>query len=663
MTQLVMQRVLHPRALPIIAGIFAEGLRPVPPLAPSVWASRNLVIADGPRAGSRWDLDLTPYVAPIIDLLGPDSDVNEVYCRKSAQTGLTEGAIALCGSYIDRAPCRIGYALQTIDALREFNREKLVPSIDQTPALRRKVRAQTSRSATGSSERSKRFAGGSLSLINGNSAQDLRSRTLKIGVADEVDAWPQDFGDEGDPIDLYKARFISFHATGDWRLFGLSTPTLQGASRIDALFKNGDQRFWHIRCPQCGQRIVLEFKHLKFKRRPPYEAHYVAQCCGRPIEHHEKADLVRAGEFVATNSDGRYPSFHVDALISLLTTWDKIAEHWWDAQGDERRLRNFFNLWLGLPYEVRGDAPDYVRLVERGEDYTEGHIPSRGLLLTIGADVQHSGIWYEAVAFAPNGESWSVRHEFLEGDTTDPERGAFAKLALVYEHRWPDAFGGSRRADGLAVDAGDGGRFNQVLAWCRGRPNTFAVKGVPGWTAPAIGTASTVDINLAGRKIPNGATLWPVGTWSLKAIWYANLRKDGRRAGQELDPPGYVHFHRGNDERYCRQVTSEYLATAVVRGRSTRVWRENGPNHLLDCRVYAMAIAEYFGLSRLTEAQWTEIARHRGFNDESIASDLFAPEPLKIAAAVEAREPPPAVQPADDRSSLFDRVTDWWDRR
>jgi phage terminase large subunit GpA-like protein len=657
-----MQLARHPRALPLIAGIFAAVLEPVPPIAPSAWAAEHLVIADGPRAGAKWDPALTPYVAPIIDLLGPDSEANLVVCRKSAQTGLTEGGIALAGSYIDRAPCRIGWVWQSLDAISEFNRDKLLPSIEQTPVLKKKVRPQTSRSATGSNERNKRFDGGSLSLINGNSAKDLRSRTLKVGIADECDGWPHDFGDEGDPWDLLKGRFISFHATRDWRLFALSTPKVLGSSRIDTLYKAGDQRRWHVRCPQCDTKIVFEFKNLKFERKPPYKAHYVAQCCGRPIEHHEKASLVRAGEFIATNAEGLYPSFHVDALISLLTTWDMIADAWWSAQGDERNLRTFYNLWLGLPYEVRGDAPDHVRLLERREDYREGVVPARGLIFTIGADVQHSGIWYEAVAFAPNGESWTVRHEFLEGETTDPVGGAFAKLTAIYDRDWPDAFGGTRKPDAFLVDAGDGGRANQVYAWTRGRPRTFAIKGVPGWTAPAIGLPSQVDVNIDGRKIAKGAMLWPVGTWSLKAIWYANLRKLGRRAGQEIDPPGYVHFHEGIDERYCRMVTSESLATSVVKGRSVRIWKENGPNHLLDCRVYAMAGAEYLGLSRLTEAEWIEIARHRGFSAKQIETDLFAPDPLKIAAAAEIK-PQPAPEGAAPAPARFDRASDWWGRR
>lgn len=660
-----------PKALPIIAGIFAALLEPSAPITPSAWAAQNLMVADGPRAGGRWDPTLSPYVGPIIDRFGPDGTATFGACRKSSQTGLTEGALALSLSFVDRAPCRIGYAVQTIEALQEFNKEKLAPAIALTPAIRKKVAPQTSRSG-GSNERTKRYPGGSLSLINGNSAADLKSRTLKIGIADEVDTWPDELGDDGDPLDLFKARFIAFHATGDWRLFVLSTPQLLGASRIDALFKAGDQQFWHVPCPGCGTKIVLEFKHLKFNRKPPYAAHYVAQCCGRPIEHHEKPSLVRAGEFIATNPDGLYPSWHVDALISQVTTWDKMAETWWAAQGDEKKLKVFYNTWLGLPFEIRGDAPDHIRLLERRGGYPAGQIPPRGLLLTGGADVQHTGIWVETVAYAPNGESWTIHHEFLEGDTTDSERGAFAKLTAFYDKKFPDAFDRLREIDALAVDAGDGGRFNQVLAWCRGRPRCFAIKGMPGWTHPAIGTPTTVDLSINGRKIPGGATLWPVGTWSLKSTWYSNLRKQGRSAGQEIDPPGYCHFHGDTDERYFRQMTSEYLGNATVRGRNIRIWKETGPNHLLDCRVYAMAMAEMMGLSRMTEAQWAELARHRGMPLDAISTDLFAPDPVRVAAAVDAaaaaapvapREPDPTPAPAQQHSLFGDRVGEWWGRR
>lgn len=636
-----------PKALPVIAGVLASILAVPEPMVPSAWAEQNLVVPDGPRAGSRWDRALTPYVPEMIDVLGPETGHNFAAVRKSAQSGISIAAIALAGAYIDRAPCRIGYALPTIDAIQEFNREKLGPAIEQTRALRARVKPQTSRSATGSTTTSKRFPGGSLVLLNANSAADLRLKTLKVGIGDEVDEWADDLDGQGDPFDLYMGRFIAFHATGDWRFLSLSTPTLAGVSRIDGQFKAGDQRLWHVSCPGCGTEIAFEFKNLKFKRRPPYEAHYVAQCCGTIIEHHEKATLVRAGRFKPTNPEGLHPSFHVDALISLLTTWDKIAEAWWKAHGDERKEKAFWNLWLGLPYEIRGDAPDWERLMERREqDLEEGHIPPLGLLLVAGVDVQHSGLWVEVVAFAPDRQSWSITARWLEGETTDIRSGAWPKLDALYQEEFTDAFGGGRRIDAMAVDAGDGGRANQVYAWTRLRPKTFAIQGLQGWTRPAIGTPTRVDVTVSGRKKRRGATLWPIGIWSLKADLYADLRKSGAAAGAEADPPGYCHFGMHNDENYFKQLTAEHLADETFRGRTRKVWKQSRPdNHLHDCRIYAMAMADYLGLRRKTVDQWAALAAERGVPAKLREPDLLSPAP----AAAPVSKPATARQkPAGD---------------
>ncbi|NDV87983.1 terminase [Aurantimonas aggregata] len=509
----------HPRALALIAGIFAGMLAPVAPMTPSAWAKEHLVVPDGPRAGSRWDLSLTPYVPEIIDALGPDSPHNMVAVRKSVQTGISVAGIALVGSYIDRAPCRIGYAVPRADDLAEFNREKLGPVIEQTKPLKAKVRSQIGRSGQGSTQSSKRFPGGSLALLNAGAAADLRSKTLKVGIADEVDEWEFDLDGQGDALDLYLGRFTAFHATADWRFLALSTPTLAKTSRINDLFEKGDQRFWHIACPGCSTEIILTYEHLKHDVRPPYRAFYAAPCCGRPIEHHEKASLVRAGRFIATNPDGLYPSFHVDALISQLTTWDMVAAKAVAAQGDERKEKTFYNLWLGLPYEMRGNAPEWERLMERREaGLKRGVVPGEGLIFVAGDDVQHNGIVVEAVAFSEDRQSWSIDAEFLDGTTDDPKAGAWLKLEEFRSRTFRDVFGQDRRIEALAVDAGDGGRTTQVLEWCRQHAGAFAIRGVHGRGVPAIGLPAKKSVTRGGKRQRYGSTMaWPVGTWGLKS--------------------------------------------------------------------------------------------------------------------------------------------------
>ena len=664
------------KALPIVAGALAAVLTPPEPIVPSAWAKDHLYVPDGPRASERWDPSLTPYVAEIIDLLGPDSPHNRVVVRKSAQTGLSIAGLAWLGSLIDGAPANMAYVLPTDEARNDFNSEKLTPTIEHTSALNKKIRKQLSRSGDGSTAKKKKFPGGTLNLLNANSAPDLRSKTLKYAVADEVDEWPDDLEGQGDPWELFEGRFISFHASADWKIFEISTPTIKGSSRIDADFEVGDQRFLFCKCPHCGARIRLLFENLRYNPKPPYQAHYVCQESGCIIEPHEKPAMLRGAKFKATNvEEGLYPSFHVDALTSQLTTWDKIAEKFVQAKGDPRKEKTFWNIWLGLAYEMRGDAPDFERLMERREEYAEGVIPPRGLLLTAGCDVQHTGIWAEVIAFAPDKQSWTVTARWLEGDTTDANGGAFLLLAALYDEWFSDSFGGQRQLDAMAIDAGDGGRANQVYTFVRSRPRAYAIKGLPGWTTPAIGTPSKVDIRIGGKKKRRGATLWPVGTWSLKAEFYTNLRKVGMSGGQEFDPPGYCHFGAFLGINFFKQITAEYLTDELHRGRRRKVWKESGENHLLDCRIYGMAMADHLGLHRKTETDWLMLAKERGVPEELRNPDLLSPLSVRLeamAAASAKQGPAPASAPsgtendqppAPDRSSKREARRNKWKRR
>ena len=97
--------------------------------------------------------------------------------------------------------------------------------------------------------------------------------------------------------------------------------------------------------------------------------------------------------------------------------------------------------------------------------------------------------------------------------------------------------------DALGVDSGY--RAHVVYAWTRahqrihpdtGRESVLALKGMDGWGKPAIGIPSLVDIDLDGRKVKKGARVWSIGTWPLKAAFYADVRKEGIKAGADADP-------------------------------------------------------------------------------------------------------------------------------
>jgi phage terminase large subunit GpA-like protein len=450
---------------------------------------------------------------------------------------------------------------------------------------------------------------------------------------------------------------MAFLNQGDWKKVDVSTPTIKGGSKIERRFEAGDQRRWRVPCPHCDEEFSFEFSGLRYKETFPFEAHYVAPCCGSILEEVEKRDLLRRGRWVPTATrPGAFPSYHFDALSSPFVPWDAIAAERVAAGDDQTRLRTFENLWLGIPHEMRGDSPDTeILMLRRESGLQRGHIPPNGLLLVGSADVQGAGIWYEVVAFSRTRESWVIDAGFIDGSTEHPDGDAFQALReRVLDRDWPDAFGRTRKLDAFGVDSGY--RAQQVYSFTRanqrfnpmtkGAHVVLAVKGRDGWDRPAIGMPTDVDIDFAGRRVRAGAKVRNVGTFGLKAAFYDDLRKEGRRAGKPSDPEGYCHFPDWIDVSYFKQLTGEYIDEQTYRGRTKQVWRQRyKDNHFLDIRVYNLALLSYLGFDKMTADDWAELAKLRGV-PEGETLPLWAP-PAMTAAPLPAeakRETAPASE-------------------
>ena len=110
--------------------------RPYTPL--SVWASENIIVKDGPYAGSRFRLDVNPYLAGIMDTWS-DPQVEETDICGSAQTGKTSilhCAIAYC---VDMRPGPRMLAMQDDDTISKVMTAKLLPLLKASPAIRGKL--------------------------------------------------------------------------------------------------------------------------------------------------------------------------------------------------------------------------------------------------------------------------------------------------------------------------------------------------------------------------------------------------------------------------------------------------------------------------------------------------------------------------------------------
>jgi phage terminase large subunit GpA-like protein len=656
----------HPGALRAVASGLARSSRPVKPVPFSRWLGDNIVLVDGPRKGELWTAADAPYLIEIADCLSQEHPCNLVTVRKSQQTGVSILALAWMLYVAENCPDNALYGVPGIDALQDMNSAKLQPLIDRWQEKTGKgvISPVKDRSGSGSRAYEKKFAGGSIFLGNANSVMDFSGKTARFGVKDEVSKW-EALANGADPENLFFGRFTAFRRQKTYKILELSTPELDsgdalgegpGHCRIDRSFRHSDQRFWHVRCAECRTEQVQVFENLIIDRASPHKT--VMRCvkCSHHISEMERVQAVRLGRYIPTFADpDRHPGFHVDAFMSLMMSYEAIAEDFitYDAKG-EAGAKDFSNLVRALPYAMKGNAPDHKRLMERREAYTPLAIPAGGLIFVAGVDVQSYGIYVEGVVFGEDRQSWNVFAELLEGATDNPQAGAWALLDAFCQQEFPDAHGVLRRLDAIAVDSGY--RTNQVLEWCRRRSGAYAIKGMPGRGVAAISPPVRKSVTRSGKRKRYGSAMaWPVGTWSLKAEFYGNLHKTGLIAGEAADPPGYCHFHADLGEEYFQQITSEYFVQKLVKGKLHEEWmKRREHNHWLDCRIYAMAIAEHLGLSRMSKDDW---ARLRETYEPGPDVDLLAPAPV---AAVMAR----ASQPmAPQKSDVADATENRWKKR
>lgn len=644
----------HPGALRLVAQALSDAIRPKPPVSFREWLPKNIVLVDGPKKGEFWSLDDAPYLGEIADCLSPEHPCNLVTVRKSQQTGVSILALAWALFIAETVPDNTIYGLPSIDFLQDMNSQKLQPLIDawQEAAKKQVIFPAVSRSGAGSTIYEKRFAGGSLMLANANVATDLSGKTTRFGVKDEVSKW-QTHPNGDDPETLFFGRFTAFRRSKSYKIFELSTPEIDtgdelgdapGHCRIDRSFKRSDQRFWNIACVECGFEFKQVFDGLQIDRLHPHKSWYACPGCGHEITETERVVAVRRGRFVAAAAGpDRHPGFHVDAFDSLMMSYEAIAEDVLNHSkpgglGD----KGISNLVLGLPAKEKGNAPEHERLMERREDFAELAVPANGLIVAAGADVQHSGIWLVVVAFGEDRQSWVLGVRFFEGATDNASDGAWTQLDQFFRKPLADAFGRERKIEALAVDGGDGGRTNQVLEWCRRRPNAFAVKGVGGRGVPAISVPSKKSVTKRGkRKRFGSAMMWPVGTWGLKAELYSNLHKPGLAAGEPADPPGYVHFGLFLPKEYFLQLTAESFVAEIVKGRFKEEWKPlRRENHCLDAHVYAMAMAEMLGLSTRRPEEWAALRAQITPAEEPDLLSIAKAPPAPAAVVTSNEEPP-----------------------
>ena len=292
------------------------GLKPDPLLTVSEWADRYRTLSSRAAAEpGRYRTRRTPYMKDIMDALSPGHPAQRIVFMKAAQVGATEAGNCFLGFIIHQAPGPALAVQPTVELAKRNSRQRIDPLIEESPALRDKVKPARSRDA-GNTMLSKEFAGGILIMTGANSAVGLRSTPARYIFLDEVDAYPASADEEGDPVSLAEARSLTFAHRR--KVFLVSTPTIRGLCRIEREFEASRPAALLRRLPALRHDQWLKFERLRWEKGRPETAAYDCEGCDAAIAEHHKTAMLEAGEWRATATSADPVDHRLPPLGALL---------------------------------------------------------------------------------------------------------------------------------------------------------------------------------------------------------------------------------------------------------------------------------------------------------------------------------------------------------
>jgi phage terminase large subunit GpA-like protein len=559
----------------LVAATWKRALAPDPLLSVAAWADRHRALSSVASAEpGRWSTARTPYLEEVMEALSPSSRCERVVLMAGAQVGKTECGLNWVGFVIHHAPGPMLLVQPTVEAMKRVSRQRIDALIEATPVLAERVRDPRSRDS-GNTLLMKEFPGGVLVMTGANSAVGLRSMPVRYLFLDEVDGYPGDVDDEGDPVGLAIQRTVTFRRR---KVYLCSTPTLKGLSRIEKAYLESDQRVYEVPCDGCGRASPIRWADIVWPEGRPEAAAWRCPYCETLHSEWRKPALLAAGQWRPTaKGDGRTAGFHLSSLYSPWLSWGEIARDFLASKDDPARLKVWVNTKLAETWQDDlGDGVDPTGLMSRREAFDLDPIPREVAILTCGVDVQSDRLELELVGWGRDEESWSLDYKVLWGDPSAPK--AWEELDAYLSQRFRHA----TLAQGLTIEAVciDTGGHHTLSAYdfCRGKTGRriFAIKGAAG--------NRPIWPRRPGKANKGRLPLFTIGVDAAKETIHARLAK-------APPGPGTMHFPASRDLAYFEQLTAERCVTRYVKGHPKREWIKDRHqrNEALDCRVYAYA--------------------------------------------------------------------------
>lgn len=564
-------------------------LKPPPDLKLSEWADKYRQLSSEASASpGRWRTDKAPYQREIMDTI-TDIDTQKTVIMSAAQVGKTDAMVLNpIGYYVHYEPSPIMVIQPTIQMAESFSKERLSPMIRDTPVLAERINDKSRNS--GNTIQQKVFPGGHVTMVGANSPVGLRSRPIRILLADEIDAYPPSAGTEGDPLLLASKRLTTY-----WnkKQVDISTPTTKGMSRIEIEYEHSSKGEWNVPCPCCGELQPLKWANIIFDKNNLEKIKCVCEKCGVISTESEWKERFVDGKFIHADPENPVRGFHLNALASTLSTWRETVEKFLTAREEQKKgnielMKVWTNTEMGETWEEENEILEEDELMKRREKYN-CEVPDGVLYLTAGVDTQDDRFEIEVVGWGEEHESWGIKYAVIYGNLDQTQ--IWEDLDAFLQQTFTKADGTKLALRCVCVDSG-GHYTNKVYKFCKQRfaRNIFAIKG--------SNDSAAAYIQKPKKNNREQAYRFDLGVDTGKSLLMGRLKV-------EEEGPGYCHFpkeeEKGYDQHYFEGLTAEKKVLKYKKGKPYFVWekRDKGVhmrNEALDCRNYAAAAIEITNL-------------------------------------------------------------------
>lgn len=622
-------------------------LKPAIRISTREWASTFRVLtSEESHFTGKFDPDRIPALEYVYDCCD-NRQVYTIVAMKGSQIGWSELTNNVIGRTIHTNPMKMQWAFPGLEPSKVYSREKLKPFFSGTTVLRALINIGVAKESFSYFK----FPGGFLKLTTLGAISSAKTSAIPFIGVEEPDDIADDVKGQGDTLENVRGRQKTFPLGFKKLIFG-GTPSNKDFSRVESGFKQSNQLIFKAECHHCKELIELTLDNLKYDeyqdrfidelygKYNPETAYYECPVCTGIWTFNDKNKNIEAGkafgftDFTGAFSKGWHPrkphitdtfGFHIPEILSTLSssTFVELAQKEILAEldllkGNESLMKSYRNNSGGLPYSSGITSLEAEEMKKLRSNYPEGIVPSEGLVLTAGVDVQDNRFAYVIRAWGRDNNSWLVKWEEIFGDVLDQDSEVWAQLSdLLIHGTVPHSNGKSLKVAAVSIDSADNSElvYRWVLKNITANRQIFAVKGVRDlrYSEDEIYKEPLIDITRDQQARKTIAETMGVSVFNLGA--HRAHDQVLKRINLNLNSAARSNVYYFNEQSYGsyeEQMTSCRKLIDVNSSYSKPVYKliPGRRKEAIDAEKLALHAAYAIGIRNYTHSQWKNIENY-----------------------------------------------------